>query len=154
MQKNSLKLVPDWPPKGRDLAPHIICMLETLNSLQTEPQRADLSMRHELISCLPRPVFICCVGTCGFISRQLALIAWHNAFNYTIKLEGTIICLDADICKQPYPSKSNASYDHCIILFALQGEIYINGTPIDKIREWYITTLAMYSSWPHPTMKS
>ena len=56
-------------------------MLETSNALQREPQRADLNMRHELISCPPHPVFICCVGACGFISRQSALIAWHNAFN-------------------------------------------------------------------------
>ena len=56
-------------------------MLETLNLLQTEPQRADLNMRCELVSHLPRPVFICLVGACGFISRQSALIAWRNAFN-------------------------------------------------------------------------
>ena len=55
-------------------------MLETSNSLQREPQRADLNIRCELISRPPRPVFICHVGACGFISRQSALIAWHNAF--------------------------------------------------------------------------
>ena len=58
-------------------------MLETSNVLQREPQRADLNMRRELISHLPHPVFIFHVGTCGFISRQSALIAWHNAFNTT-----------------------------------------------------------------------
>ena len=56
-------------------------MLETLNSLQREPQQTDLNMRHKLISRLPRPVFICCVSICMFTSRQSALIAWHNAFN-------------------------------------------------------------------------
>ena len=55
-------------------------MLEMLNSQQREPQRADLNMRRELISCLPCPVFIWCVGECRFISWQSALIAWHNAF--------------------------------------------------------------------------
>ena len=55
-------------------------MLETLNMLQREPQRADLNIRCELISCPPRPVFICRVGACEFISRQSALIAWHNSF--------------------------------------------------------------------------
>ena len=39
-----------------------IMMLEMSNTLQREPQRADLNMRHELISCPPCPVFICCVG--------------------------------------------------------------------------------------------
>ena len=55
-------------------------MLETSNALQREPQRADLNVRYKLISCPPRPVFICRVGACGFISRQSALIVWHNAF--------------------------------------------------------------------------
>ena len=54
-------------------------MLEMLNALQREPQQADLNMRRELISCPSCPVFICHVGACGFISRQSALIAWHNA---------------------------------------------------------------------------
>ena len=44
-------------------------MLETLNSLQREPQWADLNTRHELISRLPCPLFIWCMGMCGFISR-------------------------------------------------------------------------------------
>ena len=55
-------------------------MLETSNVLQREPQWADLNIRRELISRPPRPVFICRVGACGFISRQSALLAWHNAF--------------------------------------------------------------------------
>ena len=54
-------------------------MLETSNTLQGKPQWAYLTIRHKLISCLPCPVFICCVGVCGFISRQSVLIAWHNA---------------------------------------------------------------------------
>ena len=56
-------------------------MLEMSNSLQRELQQADLNTRHKLISRPPRPVFICRVGACGFISRQSALIVWHNAFN-------------------------------------------------------------------------
>ena len=44
-------------------------MLETSNPLQKEPQQAGLNMRREVISRPPRPVFICRVGTCGFISR-------------------------------------------------------------------------------------
>ena len=59
---------------------HIIMMLEMLNALQREPQMADLNIRRELISHSPRPIFICCVGACGFITRRSALIAWHNAF--------------------------------------------------------------------------
>ena len=55
-------------------------MLETSNALQREPQMADLNIRHKLISCSPRPIFICCVGACRFITRQSVLIAWHNAF--------------------------------------------------------------------------
>ena len=47
-------------------------MLETSNSLQREPQRADLNMRREVITRPPRPVFICHVDACGFISRQWA----------------------------------------------------------------------------------
>ena len=61
-------------------------MLEMSNLLQREPQRADLNMRRELISCPPCPVFICRVGACGFISRQSALIVWHNAFNFSESL--------------------------------------------------------------------
>ena len=38
----------------------------------------------ELTSHLPRPMFIYHVDTCCFISRQLALIAWHNAFKVTV----------------------------------------------------------------------
>ena len=56
-------------------------ILETLNSLQREPQRADLNTRHKLISHLPHPVFNCHMGACRFISTQSALIVWHNAFN-------------------------------------------------------------------------
>ena len=44
-------------------------MLEMSNSLQREPQWADLNMRCELISHPPHPVFICRVGAYGFISR-------------------------------------------------------------------------------------
>ena len=36
----------------------------------------------EPISHLPRPLLIS-VGVCDFIRRQSALIAWHNAFNYS-----------------------------------------------------------------------
>ena len=60
-------------------------MLETSNSLQTEPQGADLNMRRELVSHSPRPVFICHVGAGGFINRQSALIAWHNVFKLPMR---------------------------------------------------------------------
>ena len=67
-------------------------MLDMSNSLQREPKRADLNTRCELIGRPPRPVFICHVGMGGFISRQSALIAWHNAFkldfvHYLCKME-------------------------------------------------------------------
>ena len=62
-------------------------MLETSNALQREPQQADLNVRRKLISRPPRPVFIFCMGVCGLISRQSALIARHNAFNFNRKLE-------------------------------------------------------------------
>ena len=44
-------------------------MLETSNTLQREPQPADLNMRRELISCPPCPVFIFRMGEYGFIIR-------------------------------------------------------------------------------------
>ena len=96
-------------------------MLETSNSLQRELQRADLNTRCKLISRPPRPAFICHMGTCGFISRQSALIAWHNAFNddvYSVTLctrpsfrflrailkagregPGTRLCIYYEFCK-------------------------------------------------------
>ena len=58
---------------------HIRCLKR--RTRYREPQRAGLNMRRKVISRLPSgPVFICHVGACGFISRQSALIAWHNAF--------------------------------------------------------------------------
>ena len=62
-------------------------MLEMSNTLQREPQQVDLNVRHELISCPPRLVFFFCMGTCGFISRQSALIAWHNDFKMTLEFD-------------------------------------------------------------------
>ena len=69
-------------PKGKNMDKGYTAhtMLETSNSLQTEPQRADLNKGCELISCPPHPVFVYRVGACRFISRQSALIVWHNAF--------------------------------------------------------------------------
>ena len=55
-------------------------MFGTWNSLQREPQRADLNTRRELNSQPPCPVFICHVGACGFNSRQSALIEWNYSF--------------------------------------------------------------------------
>ena len=55
-------------------------MFEMSNALPREPQRADLNTRRELISRPACLVFICRLGMCGFISRQSAFIAWHNAF--------------------------------------------------------------------------
>ena len=52
--------------KGYSLRVHMI--VKTLNSLQREPQRTDLNMRHKLISHPSRPFFICHVGVCRFIS--------------------------------------------------------------------------------------
>ena len=71
-------------PKGKntDKGYRTHTMLETSNLLQREPKRSDLNTRRELISRLPRPVFICRVGVGGFISRQSTLIARHNVFNY------------------------------------------------------------------------
>ena len=66
---------------------HIRCLHETLNSLHRQPLQVDMNMRCKPISHPPRPVFICRLG---FISRQSALIAWHNALNYTIKARPTV----------------------------------------------------------------
>ena len=74
------------PERARILISKGYRAFETLNSLQKEPQRTDLNMRCELINRPPRPIFICCVGTCRFISMQSALIVWHHAFKGQAKL--------------------------------------------------------------------
>ena len=68
--------------KNTDKGYRAYTIVETSNALQRELQWTDLNMRCKLISCLPHPVFIFRMGSCGFISRQSALIAWHNAFNH------------------------------------------------------------------------
>lgn len=37
-----------------------------------------------------------------------------------------------------YAKHSYVNVQKINVISALQGDIYINGTPIDKIREWYI----------------
>ena len=72
-------------PKGKntDKGYRARMVLETSNTLQRKPQLAELNMRYKLLIHPPRPVFIYHVGTSRFISRQSALIAWHNAFKIT-----------------------------------------------------------------------
>ena len=63
-------------------------LLEMSNAITEQASAGRFESTCELTSHPPRPMFIYYVGACGFISRQSALIAWHNALSLCI-----IICI-------------------------------------------------------------